>query len=70
VEDPGENIRRVLNQVLDKDDVNRLWPTRHRTESVFILFQHSSEISSSTAGWNYYVTVREQVIRALKQHFI
>ena len=70
MKDPGENIRQVLKQVLNKDDVNRLGPNRHRTESVSILFQNGTEISGSTTGWNSYVTVHEQVIGVLKQHFI
>ena len=52
MEDPGENIRQILKQVLDKDHVNRLGPTRHRTESVSNLFQHGTEILGSTTGWN------------------
>jgi len=59
VGDPGENIRQALKQVLDKDDVNRLGPTRHRTESVSILFQHDTEISGSTTDWNFYVKLHE-----------
>ena len=70
MEDPGENMRQILKQVLDKDDMNRLRPTRHRKESVSILFQHGTDILGSTTGWNFYVTVHEQVISALKQHFI
>ena len=70
MEDPGENIRQILKQVLDKDHVNRLGSNRHRIESISNLFQHGTEILGSTTGWNFYLTVHEHVMSALKQHFI